>query len=527
MLTKKAITQRPIPRLTSQQLESELCLKSPDPKYIIDGINEEISCLQSEKNRLEAKYSKLVTEKKTLNKENSNLEMNIEELMKRISYLLERIKEIKVSTVNLSKDVSLAQKNVNEFKTMLLSGEESERKMKELRQLEIKKTITVKKLQTAQKIIPKTDFTNLKEALQMYQEDINTLELNNMRIEQQIDLVSKQVQSCYNTIDQQKLKELKSSKDEEIQNLLRKIRDAKRKDTTQQIQPEEGQVVIQTQQEPVSKTLFIKKIRKQDLLFENEEEFNEMKKQLSILNDELENLLLHNRRNPNMTQYKRREIIKIRSEIGTIKATIEGEEKRAIQDIQNEEKVQNELDKLDATIQSRKDELESMRNQNTSVLTEIDLCVKNKGQMRKDLDELLQYETNEIQILMREIRKYCKKCEEGSEKLNDEETQLTSRREQLADIKSSKEIAQYNALMDQKAEIENETQQLRNVFKQSPEITNETMLKLQEMQKKKDVLLNEYQKYEKIYKVDKEEVEELQNYSNTLLCLINEARKNK
>ena len=89
------------------------------------------------------------------------------------------------------------------------------------------------------------------------------------------------------------------------------------------------------------------------------------------------------------------------------------EEKRAIQDIQNEEKVQNELDKLDATIQSRKDELESMRNQNASVLTEIDLCVKNKGQMRKDLDELLQYETNEIQILMREIRKYCKKCEES------------------------------------------------------------------------------------------------------------------
>lgn len=547
---KTAMVPRPAPRFTQQQLQSEICPEKPDPKYIIEKIQRDISCLQSEKNRLDARFTELCAEKTKLLEINQNLEIELENITAETDNIIEEIKMSEDQIVSLTKDVSKVQKNAGDIQSSLLSGEHYESKLKELKQLQIKKTIVAKKLKSSKKIIQRNDFTNFRDALQMYQDDINTLEVNNMVIEKQIQLVAQQVSRCYNSSDQQKLKELYSSKDNEIQILLQKIRDAQRKESSQipqyddlstlenkntnmtkQVQNKSNSnnnenVQTETKKSTTNKNLNIHHLRKQSLLYDINEELDDLKLHIDLINESIERLL-YDKDNPNMDQNKIKEIECLKSEVDTISATIEGELKNVRDDAQSEEQTQLEIKRIETMLISRKEELDSIQAQKEIVLNEIDDIVKKRGETRKIIDDLLEDEHPDIQKLISKVQSFSKKCEEATDKLRDEESELNIKKEKLIEIRSSKDISKFNELLNQKSQIESEIPHLKGSFRQSSETNDEYDQRIDEMKQRKSSLIEKYKKYEKALKSDQQELNELENYANMLLTLINTNRNRR
>lgn len=527
MNRKTGTVPRPAPRFTQQQLELEVYSEQPDPKYIIQKIQNEISCLQSEKNRLSAKFTQLSAEKSKLIEVNQKLETELQDVVADTDEIVENIKYNEDQVVSLTKDVTKVQKNAGDIQSTLLSGEHYESKMKELKQLQTKKTILAKKLKSSKKIIQRNDFTNFKDALQMYQDDINTLEVNNMVIEKQIELVTQQVSRCYNYSDQQKLKELYSSKDNEIQILLQKIRDAQRKDPSDLEHKEEDQGKNEQKQQPSNSTLNIHHlIQKQSLLFDISEEFGSLEAQIASINESIERLL-NDRENPEMDLNKIKEIECLKSEADTIAATIQSEMKNAKDNVKVEEQVELEINRIDAMLVSRKEELDSINSEKETVVNEIDEMVKKRGEMRKNVDSLLEDENEDVQKLVGKVQSFSRKCEESADKLRNDESELSIKKSKFIEMKSSKDIAKYNDLLTRKTQIENEIPQLKASFKQSTETNAEYDQKINDLKQLKLALLEKYKKYEKSYKIDKEELDKLESYANMLLTLINSNRNRR
>lgn len=527
MNRKTGTVPRPAPRFTQQQLELEVYSEQPDPKYIIQKIQNEISCLQSEKNRLSAKFTQLSAEKSKLIEVNQKLETELQDVVAETDEIVENIKYNEDQVVSLTKDVTKVQKNAGDIQSTLLSGEHYESKMKELKQLQTKKTILAKKLKSSKKIIQRNDFTNFKDALQMYQDDINTLEVNNMVIEKQIELVTQQVSRCYNYSDQQKLKELYSSKDNEIQILLQKIRDAQRKDPSDLEHKEEDQGKNEQKQQPSNSTLNIHHlIQKQSLLFDISEEFGSLEAQIASINESIERLL-NDRENPEMDLNKIKEIECLKSEADTIAATIQSEMKNAKDNVKVEEQVELEINRIDAMLVSRKEELDSINSEKETVVNEIDEMVKKRGEMRKNVDSLLEDENEDVQKLVGKVQSFSRKCEESADKLRNDESELFIKKSKFIEMKSSKDIAKYNDLLTRKTQIESEIPQLKASFKQSTETNAEYDQKINDLKQLKLALLEKYKKYEKSYKIDKEELDKLESYANMLLTLINSNRNRR
>ena len=537
---KTGVVPRPAPRFTQQQLELEIFSEQPDPKYIIEKIQRDISCLQSEKNRLSARFTQLSAEKTKLIETNQKLEIELQDVVAEADSIIESIKYSEDQVVSLTKDVTKVQKNADDIQSSLLSGEHYETKMKELKQLQTKKNIIAKKLKSSKKIIQRNDFANFRDALQMYQDDINTLEINNMVIEKQIELVKQQVSRCFNYTDQQKLKELCSSKDSEIQILLQKIRDAQRKNPGSFTQYDENQdthasnnsnSAIKTQDEQKTpsgnSTLNIHHvIQKQSLLFDINEEFRNLKSQIESINESIERLM-NDRDNPDMDLNKIKEIECLKSEADTIAATIQSEMKKANDDVKIEEQAELEINRIDAMLSSRKEELDSINSEKEKILNEMDEIVKKRGETRKIIDQLLEDENEDVQKLMSKVQSFSRKCEESAEKLKNDEAELNIKKAKFLEMKSSKDIARYNNLVNKKTEIENEIPQLKALFKQSSETDAEYEQKINDLKQTKLALIEKYKKYDKAFKIDQEEMNKLENYANMLLTMINSNRNKR
>ncbi|OHS98828.1 hypothetical protein TRFO_01899 [Tritrichomonas foetus] len=536
-MKKKVAVPRPSPRFTKKDINKRLFSKMPDPIYIIEDIKEQISCLQSEKLRLDGKNTKIITEKNLLLEKNFEVETELNELCEKTELIIDEIKQQKSEVESLANEVQQSHKRVEEIRKSLLTNQNYEAKLKELRQLQLKKTATVKKLKDSKKLIIKTDFSNLKEALQLYKEDISTLEINNMRIENQISLVSQQIEKSVSISDQEKLRELANSKDTEIQDLLQKIRDAKRKElynnnlmnsrnstvSSNLFFPKDSNIVSTPNGDvsrPETSNMDINKVlRMASILYDYTEEFKDMKFQINHINESLDKII-QNGNNSN-------ELIKLKSEVDTIAATIEAEERNANIDAKLEEQCQLELNQLDATLASRKEELDAVQSENEVIQNEIDQLVKIRAKNRKQFDILVKNETIEVQKLFHTIARYSNKYEEDMNKLRTEEEELNIKREKLTDMKSSKEISMFKNLLDKKADIEYEVQRIKTSLRMSNGATEGNEEKILKTKKKMAKLQAKHEKYEASYLADKEELEEMENYANSLMILMNSSTERR
>ena len=410
--------------------------------------------------------------------------------------------------------------------------------MKELKQLQTKKNILAKKLKSSQKIIQRNDFSNFRDALQMYQDDINTLEINNMVIEKQIELVTQQISRCYNSSDRQKIKELCSAKDNEIQILLRKIRDAHKKDpdsmdifddnqnnnnNNSETNPTENNQNEQKKMTSNSTLNIHHLIQKQSLLFDINEEFSKLKTQIESINESIERLL-NDKDNPDIDQNKMKEIECLKSEADTIAATVLSEMKNANNDVKIEEQAELEISRINAMLTSRKEELDLINTEKEAAIVELDEIVKKRGETRRIVDSLLEEENEDVQNLIKKVQSFSRKCEESQDKLKNDEAELNIKKTKFNELKSSKDIAKYNDLVNKKTQIENEIAQLKASFKQSSETNEEYDQKVNDLKLEKLALMEKYKKYEKAYNIDLEELNKLETYANMLLTLINSNR---
>ena len=508
---KVIVPPRPTPRYTRKDIQTKFYSDSPDPEYIVRTIREEISCLKSEKARLNGRNRLLEQEKGSLLEQNAELESALKDLVERTEYVNGEISQRTSELETLSKDLEQAHKKAEDMQRVLLSGQRYDEKLKEMRQLQLKKSATEKKLKDAKKMITKTDFANLKNELQLYQEDINTLDLNNMRIENQINLVTQQISKTITNADQRRLKKLVSAKDTEIQNLLQKIRDAKRRESLSESNDFLNSSLSLTATS-LSGTGKSASFDDPSVGFNYVEEFRAMRSQIQNVSNAIDKMLSRSKKNP--------ELIKLRSEVDTIAATIEAERRNLNQDSNLEDQCQMTINRVDKTLTLRKEELSTIQEETQLVQKEIDDIIKKRNVAIKEFDQLIATETKEVQQLLKQILHFCKKFEEDTDKLRKEEEELNDKKKQLTDIKASKEIAQYKEIIDQKQDVEFEIQQLKTSLRTSTGITESNREKIETTRKNKEKLQAKFQEYYQTLRADKEELDELENYANMLMGLI-------
>lgn len=539
--------------MSKRQIDSRLFSTQPDPSVTIQTINDQISCLQSENNRLEAKNHALSVEYHKLFDQNESLIEEVEIADQNIACMQEDITIKKNEIKSYQEEIEKEKHNTVQIQNMLLNEKIYDKALKELRQLQLKKAAVTQKLQIYKNSSKQSEFSHPEEAYALLKDDIKMLDANNKEIMNQISCVQAQVEELYQNLDQSKVDSILSHEGSETLELLKKIRDIKRisqdedlsgeDEEEEEIYEEEEESTPHEEVEPATilksldEEIADKEQAKNDLLLISREFPSESSTKSSRHLTTLQEVAVFSdlrqqirQAASSILQFKNGEdhdhkLKKLYAELETVSATLEAEELNAQKDAEAEIRCQKEIEQIDAAIEEKKNEIEDITKDTNLLQAQISQLITQRNYLRRDLDDLLNKEKPEVKKMVNEAQHYRLKYEDETEKLRLQEIKVLEKQEQVQQMKNSDDMQMYQSLMARKEELESKISAIKSELKgtagtiENYEINNKA--KIKQKNKLQEDLIN----FKKTLREDERELQNLTRYSNDLLRLLDKARK--
>lgn len=558
------VAPKPSPRLTRRDLDSRAAARQPDSENRITRLKAQTACVQSENSRLEARVKTASAKSRQSVQTQEQLKGKILLLDTRISALKEEVEKRRHFVAELTEIVNQSRDSTQALQTGILSYSTYEKLNKDLRQHQLKRNATAKRLKEAIIAKRETDFANPTEILSIYKEDIATLLSNNTEIQKQITAMKKQVDVYFAASDLEKYETVLDGREIEMKELLKQIRRAKRKDGNPAGADEDDD---ETAVHSFLESPIIQRVR-----FTNPDEKDGTESILTAMDKEIEsktktkqdlvriaqkasegthtkvaNVLstaaisdaesfavlqkkIHKcvrRLEQGQKQEAEEQLDKLRAEMTTVCATLQSEEMAAYREARQHAEYDKQLRSLDQTIEAKKNEIEATKRQGEKMQCEITEVLKKRSDLRKEIDEKVEKKSSKIQKLVSDLTQYRVKYEDVVDRLRLAEAELTERKQRLQEVNASEEKIDYEHLTQKKEQLAAEVATLRNEMKHVDSIVDTFQSQYERKQAKKEKLTTELTQYKRTIDIDEDEVNSLERYADRITELLRETKQKR
>ena len=515
----------------------------------------QISCMEGENTRLQARINSAnVTSRKTAQTQ-EELRDEISRYDENINYLREEIKERKRRVNELAKSVNESRGATKELQNGLLSQKNFEKLAKELRQHQIKRNATAKRLKEARAEKRRTVSANPEGLREAFEKDITAFEFNNGEIRKQIDAMQREVDLQISHCNADQYQHVMDAADEGTTGLLQKILDTRKKEVKKE--PEPG---VRCRDGPVSERVSFALNADYRLIDDKDRALEAMDKEIEAKTQMRDNLLFLSKRMVDDGPHKVAVVLstsaltnasdfealqkkintcvdrlkcehdekadqfnKLKAEMESVSAKLTEEESVVHRDSKQQSEYETQFRAMDQEIMDKRDELEYTQQTESKVQNEITQILEQRPGLKTEMEGLVTNEKPETKDVIEEISEARERYEDISDKLRIAQAEALELKH-AEDDGLSEEKVDFEYLTTKKEQLNEELEVLRNEAKQTDIVVESYQSEMNIHKGKKDRLTSELVRCRMAIDEEELEINGLEKYSDRLNDMLRMAK---